>query len=112
AGTPGPEGAFGDSFTPSPGAYDIWYRVRVADSASTNPEMLLTLVDLDANTYTSVASFSPDQVGTAYRWMRVASNVTPVGNHSVRFQTNLAAKLSTDWYVDEAAMVPAGTLVS
>jgi hypothetical protein len=111
AGTPGPEGAFGASFIPTPGVYDIWYRVRVADNSVKTPEMLLTIVDIDASRYMSAASFSPNQVGTAYRWVLVASNVTPATNHPMRFQTNIAAQLSTDWYIDEAAMVPAGNLM-
>lgn len=71
--------------------------------------MILTVVDLNAGDYWSSASFSPSQVGTTYRWMLVASNVMPVSNHALRFQVNVAAQLSTDWYIDEAAMVPAGT---
>jgi hypothetical protein len=109
AGTQSPDGAYGDSFTPIPGAYDIWYRVRVAADSSTKPEMILTVVDLNAGEYWSSASFSPSQVGTTYRWMLVASNVTPVSNHALRFQVNVAAQMSTDWYIDEAAMVPAST---
>jgi hypothetical protein len=111
AGTPGPEGAFGDSFTPTPGVYDIWYRVRVADNVGKKPEMLLTVVDLAAGRYIGAASLSPNQVGTASRWILVASNITPITNHPMRFQTNIAAQLSTDWYIDEAAMVPAGTVM-
>jgi hypothetical protein len=107
--TPGPEGAFGDSFIPTAGAYDIWYRARVADGSSRTPEMLLTVVDLQSNRYMGAASFSPSQVGTTYRWMLVASNVTPASNHTIRFQTNIATQLSTDWYIDQAALVPAGT---
>jgi hypothetical protein len=111
ARTPGPEGAFGDAFVPIPGAYDVWYRVRVSDHSAKTPEMLLTVVDVDAATYMSSASFSPNQVGIGYHWMLVASNVTPASGHSLRFQTNISAELTTDWYIDAAAMVPTGSPV-
>ncbi len=108
ANSAGPEGAYGATFRATTGAYDVWYRIRVADGSGRTPEMLLTVVDLEANRYLSAASFSPSQVGTAYRWMLVASGVTPDNNHQLRFQTNIGAQLSTNWYIDEAAMVPAG----
>jgi hypothetical protein len=111
ARTPGPEGAFGEGFVPIPGAYDVWYRVRVSDHSAKTAEMLLTVVDVDAGKYMSSASFSPSQVGTGYRWMLVASNVTPASGHSLRFQTNIAAQLTTDWYIDAAVMVPTGSPV-
>jgi hypothetical protein len=109
AGTPGPEGAFDNAFIPAPGSYDIWYRVRVANNAGTTPEMLLGVVDQDAGRYVGSSTFRPNQVFIAYSWVLVASNVTPPANHKIRFQTNIAAHLSADWYVDKAVMVPAGT---
>jgi hypothetical protein len=107
--TSGPEGAFDDGFIPAPGAYDIWYRVRVSNNTGKTPEMLLAVVDLDANRYMASAAFRPSQVFIAYSWVLIASNVTPPANHKIRFQTNIAAPLSTDWYLDKAVMVPAGT---
>lgn len=108
AGTIGP-GAFGGRFMPAAGPYDIWYRVRVANSSGSTAEMLLALVDVDANKYMASATLRPNQIGTAYSWVMVASNVTPTNGHQMRFQTNIAARLSTDWFVDEAVMVSAGT---
>jgi hypothetical protein len=109
AGTPQPEGAFGDSFTPTHGSYDIWFRVRVANNSGQTPEMLLTLVDVDANRYVASSTFRPNEVTTGYQWLLVGTNVTPEENHQMRFQTNITARLSTDWYVDAVSMVPAGS---
>jgi hypothetical protein len=39
----------------------------------------------------------------------IASDVTPTPGNLTRFQTNIPAKLSTDWYVDAALMIPAGS---
>jgi hypothetical protein len=111
-GTEGPEGAFDDGFVPARGAYDIWYRVRVANNAGQRPEIVLAVVDVEAGNYTAAATLRPNQVGTTYRWLLVASNVTPAPGHHVRFQTNIAARLSTDWYVDKAVMVATGTPLS
>ena len=108
AGTPGPEGTFSDSFTPTAGVYDLWYRVRVANHSGHIPEMVLTLVDMDAGSYVASATVRPDEARTTYSWVRVAPNLDLSKTHQMRFQTNIAAKLSTDWFVDEAALVPAG----
>jgi hypothetical protein len=109
AGTLGPEGAFGGRFIPAPGAYDIWYRVRVAGNAGKTPEMVLGVVDEELGKYVGQAGVRPNQVGGGYRWMLVASNVTPTPGHRLKFQANIAAPLSTDWYLDKAVMVAAGT---
>jgi hypothetical protein len=111
SGTPPPNGAYGDDFVPAPRAYDIWYRVRVSAPSSGRPEMTLTLTDVTASRYMAAATFSAGQAGSAYSWLRVAANVTPTSGHSMRFQANVLAGLSTDWYIDAAVMVPAGAPV-
>jgi hypothetical protein len=69
----------------------------------------LTLTDVTANGYAGSNTFNPSQANTVYSWLQVASNVTPTGGHRVRFQINTSGALTTDWYVDEAIMVPAGS---
>jgi hypothetical protein len=108
AGASGP-GAFGVGFVPTPGTYDIWYRVRVANSSSDKPQMIFALVDMDANRYIGSATFNPSQFKTTYTWVLVASDITPTPGNLMRFQTNISAKLTTDWYVDAALMIPAGS---
>jgi hypothetical protein len=109
-GTIGP-GAFSRPFLPGAGPYDLWYRVRVANNLSTSAQMLLTLVDVDSNRYVASATFRPDQLANSYSWIRVAQNFTPTRGHQMRFQANITAKLTTDWYLDEAVMVLTGTRV-
>jgi hypothetical protein len=102
-------GAFGTEFVPDPGSYDIWYRVRVTNNSGTAPQIILTLTDVSAYAYVASTTFKPSQANTVYSWLQVASNVTPTGGHRVRFQINTSGAPSTDWYVDEAIMVPAGS---
>jgi hypothetical protein len=109
AGTGPSSGAFGTEFVPAPGQYEIWYRVRVTSNSGTTPQIILTLTDVSANVYTASTTFKPSHANTTYSWLLVASNVIPTSGHRVRFQINVSGALSTDWYVDEAMMVPAGS---
>jgi len=109
SGTKPTGGAYGSEFVPSSGPYDIWYRVRVTSNVGTVPQIILTLTDLSANVYAGSTTFKPSQASTTYGWLLVASNVTPTSGHRVRFQINTSAELSTDWFIDQAVMVPAGS---
>jgi hypothetical protein len=102
-------GAFGVEFLPTPGAYDIWYRMKVSSNSGTAPQLLLTLTDATAQAYIVSTAFSPSQANTRYDWILVASHVTPTKGHLMRFQMNISGNLTTDWYFDEAVMVPAGS---
>jgi hypothetical protein len=104
-------GAFGVAFVPAPGVYDIWYRVRVAKASGTSTEMTLTLTDVTSNRYVAAKTFRPNEAGTTYSWLLVAANVSPSPGDLMRFQTNAVVGLSTNWYVDVAAMVAAGSSV-
>jgi hypothetical protein len=44
-----------------------------------------------------------------YRWLKVAARVTPLSGHYVVFIASFKDRLGTDWYVDEAVMLPAGS---
>jgi hypothetical protein len=109
AGAPPPSGAYGAAFVPAPRTYDIWYRLRVANPASGSPQMLLTLTDVTANTYAAAIVLSANQATTSYSWIRAAANLAPTSGHSVRFQVNVAGRLTTDWYIDAAVLLPAGS---
>jgi hypothetical protein len=59
-------------------------------------------------------TYSPNQVGTGYSWVKVAAAIYPVSDHYIQFQAAFTAQfgpatLSTDWFVDEVAMVPVGS---
>jgi len=109
SGTQPPNGAFGTEFVPGPGIYDVWYRARVTSDTGTTPEIIFTLTDLTGQKYVASRTFAASEASTTYRWLPVASNVVPIEEHVVRFQINIQAKLSTDWFVDEAIMTPAGS---
>jgi hypothetical protein len=102
-------GAFGKAFVPATGTYDLWYRVRVANPTSGSAEMVLAVTDVTTNTYMAAKTYSPHEATTTYSWLLVAAGVQPTAGHLMRFQTNIAGRLSTAWFVDEAAMVPAGS---
>jgi hypothetical protein len=110
-GTRPPNGTYGDEFVPVPRTYDIWYRVRVSTAVSGPSEITLTLTDVTASKYMAAATFSADQANTTYSWLRIATNVIPTSGHSMRFQANVSATLTTDWYIDAAVMVPSGSPV-
>jgi hypothetical protein len=109
SGTPKPVGSFGSPFVPAPVAYDIWFRVRVSRTAGTTPEMIFALTDVTANDYVASKTFRSSEASTTYGWLLVASDVAPPSGHLVRFQTNITARLSADWFVDTALMVPSGS---
>lgn len=68
---------------------------------------------LDEVAFYGVA-LSPVQVAAHYAarllnapvWLRAATNVTPTAAHNMRFRCVTTATLGTDWFIDEAVMVP------
>lgn len=93
------------------GTYDVWYRVRVADSSRDKPEMMLGLYDYTAFTWIGASNYQANQIGTNFAWVRAAAGVTPRAGHRVVFLAEFnshRAALGTDWYIDEAVVVPAG----
>jgi hypothetical protein len=106
--------AFPTWFIPTPGLYDLWYRVRVANAASARPEMTLGVWDGTGRGWVGSKTFAPNQVGSTYSWVKVSTGLHPMPEHFVQFQASFTAQfgpatLSTDWFVDEAAMVPIGS---
>jgi len=106
--------SFGPWVVPVPGLYDVWYRVKVASTAGAEAEMTLGLWDGTANTWVTFGRFAPTQVGTHYSWVRAAAAITPIPDHAVQYLATFNAQtgpatLTTDWYVDQAVMVPTGS---
>lgn len=105
--------AFGTWTVPNPGLYDVWYRVRVTNPAGSTPEMTLGLWDGTARTWVASMTFAPNQADTSYSWAQAATGVSPSREHYVQFLATFTAQagpatLSTDWFVDEAVLVPIG----
>jgi hypothetical protein len=100
---------FGTAFLPAAGAYDLYYRLRVANAEGATSEMTLSLLDATSGRYMAADAVSATQIGTSYTWYLVSSKVVPTPGHLMRFQTNVASTLGTDWFIDSAALVPTGT---
>lgn len=98
---------FGSPHVPDPGAYDVWFRVRVKTPSGLTPEMTLGLWDV-AGGWVGSNVYQANQLGADYRWVKVATDVTPVPGNSVVFLASFQGSLGTDWYVDEAVMLPTG----
>jgi hypothetical protein len=97
---------FGMPTVPQSGAYDVWFRVKVKSSSGAAAEMTVGLWDDDKQMWLSSTPLEAAEVGTTYAWVEVAARVTPTPGHSVHFLVSFFRKLATDWYVDEAAMIP------
>jgi hypothetical protein len=98
----------GAPLVPTPSAYDVWYRVRVGRVSGATPEMTLGLWDDTSGSWAGSTSYRANQARTDYTWLKVAADVTPLPGHYVQFIASFKDRLGTDWYVDEAIMLPAG----
>jgi hypothetical protein len=98
------------NFAPLPGKYDVWYRVRARSAAGTTPEMVLGLWDGESKDgWVASTAYSPNQVGTGYQWLKVATRISPNPAHNLQFMAAATPRAGTDWYVDQAVMVPSGS---
>jgi len=100
---------FGKPFVPSPGTYDLWYRVRVSRSTVAEPQMKLGTWDEQAGGWVGSNIYGASQIGTDYSWIRVAHSVTAPPGHPLQFLASFSNRLSADWYVDDAVLVPIST---
>ncbi len=100
---------FGAGFDPPKGTYDVWFRVRVTTASGTNPEMILGAWDDTDRVWLASTTYSPNQIAASYEWFRVAAGMNPTPGHSLRFLAAATMNVSTDWYIDEAAVVPMGS---
>ena len=102
---------FGTQTVPPPRIYDVWFRVRVTRTRGDKPEMTLGLWDYTAWRWVGSTAYQANQVGTTYTWVKVATAVTPDPGHRLVYIAEFAthvSPLSTDWFIDEAVMVPTG----
>jgi hypothetical protein len=105
---------FGTWTVPPPGLYDVWFRVRVANPVEAKSEMTFGLWDGTARAWVASTSFAPNEASTSYSWIKAAAGITPQSQHYVQFLATFAGQgeqrtLSTDWFVDEAVLVPIGS---
>jgi hypothetical protein len=100
---------FADAFTPVAGTYDVWYRVGVRSAAGAADEMVLGLWYDQNRNWVASTTYAPDKVATRYQWFKVATVTSPVPEHTYHFLASATLRVGTDWYVDEAVMLPAGS---
>jgi len=97
---------WGTAFVPDPGTYDVWFRVKVTSAAGGSDEMKLGLYNSTDSSFVSSTTYKPNQVTTSYAWYRAAAGVTPTATKSMRFRAETVATIGTDWFVDEAVLLP------
>jgi hypothetical protein len=101
---------FGTSWVPPDGNYNVWFRVRVTSAAGAVAEMQLGLWDATSAGFVGSTTFKANQASTSYVWLLAAAGAVPVSGHNVRFAATKAATLGTDWFIDEAVLVPVTNL--
>jgi hypothetical protein len=77
-------------------------------------EMTFGLWDGTARAWVASTSFAPNQASASYSWIKAAAGITPQSQHSVQFLATFNTQggpttLSTDWFVDEAVLMPIGS---
>lgn len=106
--TAGNADTFGTSFVPAPGTYDVWFRVKVTSNVGSAAEMTLGLWDATSSAFVPSGSttFNRTAMTTTYSWERAATAVTPTATHNMQFRAVTALTLGTDWFIDEAVLLP------
>jgi hypothetical protein len=102
---------FGTPVALPSGAYDVWFRVRVTAASGDKGEMTLGMWDYTAWRWVGSTTFRANQVSNVYTWVKVANGSTPAEGHRLVFIAEFAnhsAPLTTDWYIDQAVVVPVG----
>jgi hypothetical protein len=103
---------WGTSWIPPAGVYDTWVRMRVASVASSTSQMQIGLWDDDggggSGAYVASTTYAPNAAGlsTSYVWVRICTDVTPTATHHMRFRAVTTATTTTDWFIDQAVLVP------
>ncbi len=99
---------WGTAWVPPAGKYDVWVRLRVASTASSTSQMQVGLWNSTDATFVASSTYAPNTAGlsTSYVWVRVAQAITPTATKSMRFRATTTATTTTDWFFDQAALVP------
>lgn len=102
---------FGVSWVPPAGVFcDIWFRARVTSITSTVGEMTLGLWNATTSAFVAGSSttVAPSAVSTSYVWLRVNTSgmIQPTAGNNMQFRAVTGATLVTDWFIDEAVLVP------
>jgi hypothetical protein len=100
---------FGTAWQPLAGTYTIYFRVRVASNVSNSGAMNFGAWDTTGGFYTSsVTTLVPSAfAGITYQWIPFSTApFTPIAGHNIQFRCQTGSTLTTDWFVDEAVLLP------
>lgn len=99
---------FGVSWVPPAGQYDVWFRVKVTATAGAVPEMRIGPWDATSAAFVTSRDLQASQASTSYVWLRgnITGPITPTAGHNMQFRAVTVNTLGTDWFVDEAVLVP------
>ena len=100
---------FGTAFQPPAGTYLVAFRVKVTANTSTTTQMSFQWWDSTAGSAiaTTGTGMAPTSFTTGYQWYLVTPTPTaaPAG-HNVQFRCVSTATATTDWFVDQACLIP------
>lgn len=85
------------------GNYDVWFRMKVT---AQNSAVAQFTGGIYGNGVSYFSTFSPNQLTTSYAWYKVISDRALNGTQANNFFVSTAATATTDWFVDEAIIVP------
>ena len=101
---------WGTAFVPAAGVYDAWVRIKLTSLASATVQMQIGAWNSTDSVFFSSVTWAPTNAalvgGTAYIWVRVAAAFTPTAGKSLRFRAVTTATTTTDWFIDQSALVP------
>lgn len=107
----GSQNTFGTPFSLPAASYDVWFRIKTSSGSSTAPEVTLGLWDDTAATLAGGEAFRPGQIANTYAWVKVAANTVPTEGHFFQYQARVISSSTSDWYIDEALVAPAGSTI-
>lgn len=97
---------FGTAFVPAAGTWNVFVRVKVTSAAGSAAEMKLGLWDSTSSAIVASTTYKANQASTSYVWLLACAGVTPTAGHNMQFFAAPTATPGTDWFIDEAALVP------
>jgi hypothetical protein len=93
------------------GTYDVWYRARVADNGGGSPEMTLGVFDLTTQSWIGGTTYRARTLRSSYGWVKAVTGMVQRSDDHLVFGAEFDARsgqLRTDWFIDEAVILPAG----
>lgn len=99
---------FGTAFSPPGGWYSLAVRARVTSAVGAVNEMTFGWWDVTSGSFMAQGPFKANQLLTTYTWVLVGPFFT-ASFDSQRFRAVSAATLGTDWFIDQAVLIPLTT---